>query len=395
MNIALFERDVELGGIPRSCHFFFGMRDQKRIYTGPAYAKKLSSLIRSTSVKLHLGTMVLSVVPGISGEAHRIDVLSPEGLKSYSSRFVILATGCFESSRHARQIPGTRPSGIYTTGTLQQLVNLGRFEFRGRRAVIIGSELVALSSVLTLKKAGASVIAMVEEDPELHSYAYPAEAMARLYHFPIFKDTAVHEVFGDERVEGVGLLTGQRTFQMDCDMVIITGRFRPESTLIDNTPIQRDPASSGPSVNLDLMTSAPNILAAGNILRGADMHDLCALEGKLAAQSILRTLESDRIPAGPCFTIRAEPPIRYVVPQRINPRKIGKGRFCKLYPCPAFQLKHTRGNTIMEAVSGAERIWEGAFHKLIANSRYPLPVEKFRWNRADPYKEVTLKIAPC
>ena len=34
LKVALFERDDVLGGIPRSCHLFFGMRDRKRFYTG-------------------------------------------------------------------------------------------------------------------------------------------------------------------------------------------------------------------------------------------------------------------------------------------------------------------------------------------------------------------------
>ena len=43
LKVALFESEAELGGMPRSCHIFFGLRDRKRIYTGPAYAQKLDS----------------------------------------------------------------------------------------------------------------------------------------------------------------------------------------------------------------------------------------------------------------------------------------------------------------------------------------------------------------
>ena len=37
---------------------------------------------------------------------------------------MILATGCRERPRSARLVPGSRPEGVMTTGTLQQLVYL-------------------------------------------------------------------------------------------------------------------------------------------------------------------------------------------------------------------------------------------------------------------------------
>ncbi len=258
------------------------------------YARKLTDLIHKTPVEIHMGAMVLSVTPGGPGRLTastsclRRDT-SPMRLgPSFSPPAV--------SKIPARQdgFPGARPTGIFTTGTLQQLVNLGGLRLRARRAAILGSEHVALSSVLTLKRAGASIAGMVEEHQELHTYGYLAEAMGRLYRFPIHKDIAVGEILGNDQVEGLELVTrkGRESFRLDCDMVVVTGKFRPESPLIDNTPIEQDPSTFGPRVSMDLMTSVPDIFAAGNVLRGADMHDLCALEGRLAARNILKRMDS-------------------------------------------------------------------------------------------------------
>lgn len=395
LKIALFERNEQLGGLPRSCHVFFGMRDRKSMLTGPAYARKLSSLIRKTRLQIYTEAMVLDVVPGLPGEVHSLSVLSPQGLKSYKCRNIILATGCFESSRQARCIAGTRPAGIFTTGTLQELVNL-RHVRPGKHAVIIGSEHVALSSVLTLRRAGVSIAGMVEEHPELQTYPYAAAVMRLLYGFPIYKETLVQEILGNERVEGIELLKGesQKAFQLDCDTVIITGKFRPDSTLIENTPIEQDPLTLGPAVDMDLMTSVPNIYAVGNLLRGADMHDLCALEGKMAAQSILRRLISNDDGIEQWVSIRAESPIRYVVPQKLAPRQIRKGPLRKLFPWPAVQVGTTLKNGIIEVWAETEKIWEGRFGKMIANTRYPIPVERFDWNRVSSRSRLLIKIRP-
>jgi thioredoxin reductase len=338
--------------------------------------------------------MVLKVIPGSPGESHHLDVLSPQGLISYKSRFVLLATGCCESSRHERQIPGARPSGIFTTGTLQQLVNLDCLRFRDRRAVIIGSEHVAFSSVLTLRRAGVSIVGMVEQYPGLHSYPVLAETMKRFYDFPIYRDTSVVEILGNEQVRGVALFDNktQEVFQVNCDMVVLTGKFRPESALIENTSIERDPSSAGPVVNMDLLTSAPNIFAAGNVLRGADMHDLCALEGRLAARNILKRFTLSESATERWIPLRAEAPIRYVVPQKLDPLQIRKGFLRRIFPWPAIQIEFTLKNGSVTALSGTDRIWEGSFHKLIANHRYPLPVDRFDWNRVDSRYGIVLKI---
>ena len=65
------------------------------------------------------------------------------------------------------------------------------------------------------------------------------------------------------------------------------------------------------------MTSEPGIYAAGNVLRGADMHDICALEGRQATINILAHLRSGRPGNDRIVRIRALDPLRYAVPQKL------------------------------------------------------------------------------
>ena len=393
LMVVLFERERDLGGVPRSCHVFFGMRDRKRIYKGPTYARKLDHLARKTSAKIETQATVLRINVGSPGEPHEILVVSPDGLRSYKSRFVILATGCFEASRQARFIPGTRPAGVFTTGSLQRVVNL-QHQKPGKRALVIGSGKVALSSVMTLKAAGASVVGMVEEDSQLQTYPLAVKGISLFYRFPIYKATELKSIFGHERVEGVELMgtNDQKPFQIECDTVLITGKFHPDSQLLDTAPIGRDPLTSGPLVDMSLMTTVPNIFAAGNVLRGGDMHDLCALEGRMAAQTILRRLQSAEHEPDEVISIQTESPIRYVVPQKITPSKIKSHLFRWLFPGYSIQLERTLSNPCIEAWSGDGKIWEGSFRRLFGNSRISLPVDKFDWDRVDGNKGITLKV---
>lgn len=392
LNIALFESEAELGGIPRSAHIFFGLRDLKWIYTGPRYAQELSNLVRETPVQIHTKSTVLDIVPGNPGEGHQINVASPEGLDTYECQFVLLATGCYEGSRESRFIPGTRPAGIFTTGTLQKMVNLQRLR-PGKNALIVGSEHVAFSSALTLKRAGVSIVGMVEEDQALQTYPIVARAMSLWMGFPIYTGTSVEGIFGGRRVEGVKLVDGKNgeVFQLPCDTVVVTGKFRPDSALIFDSPVEEDPLTSGPIVDLSLQTSVPTIFAAGNILRGANMHYLCALEGRQAARSILRILKLPDLQTDEWIPIRVEPPIRYVVAQRIIPTEAKTHRASWFSPGVSIQLAHTIKNAVLDAFSGNGTLWRRSYSRLIANTTIPLPIEKFDWSRVDPGQGIALR----
>ena len=59
-------------------------------------------------------------------------------------------------------ISGPRPSGYFHDGDSTELVS--RYHLKpGKRALIVGSEIIALSCVLTLRRAGMSIIGLVEE----------------------------------------------------------------------------------------------------------------------------------------------------------------------------------------------------------------------------------------
>lgn len=393
LRIGLFESEAEIGGMPRSCHIFFGMRDMKRMYTGPTYARKLDFLVRKTSVDIYTNATVLKVVTGGQNESHRLTVSLPKGLKEFDSRFLLLATGCYERSRESRRIPGARSAGVFTTGALQQIVNLQHLK-PGKKAIVIGSEAVAFSSVLTLRRAGVSVVGLVDEDDVVKTYPIPAKVMSHAWGFPIYQGYKVDSIFGKKRVEGVELvsLKDNKPFRLGCDTVICTGSFQPADSLILDTPIEEDILTSGPTVDLNLMTTVTNIFAAGNILHGAYMHDICALEGKQAAHSILKKMKATQTEEEDSIRITAEAPIRYVVPQILPKSKVGRHRASVITPGVSVQLRSTIKKATLEAWSGQEKVWEDFYSRIIACSRIPIPIEKFEWRRVDPERNLILRI---
>lgn len=391
LRVALFEGDRHLGGIPGNCHAFFGMRDQKRLMTGPAYAKRLVKLAVESGAEIHCSARVLDIFPGREGKPHAIRVLSPKGLREYTCTCLLLSTGCFESPRAARQMPGSRPAGIFTTGTLQQLIRRRNWQ-PGERAVIVGSEAVSFSSALTLRQANVSIAGMIERESCIQTYPLPAKIMRAAMGFPIHCDTTVRRIIGNRRVEAVEFeqISSGTRWKTPCDTVIITGNFRPVSHLVEDSAIELDPCTKGPVVDMNYMTSASGIFAAGNILRGADMHDLCAMEGRAAARAIITYLEAGGGKKQIGIRMTTRYPIRYAVPQRISPDEIRKPCFPRCAPWPAIQAGKTMGRSALEARSGQSLIWSGVYRKIIANTRLPIRVDRFNWKKVDEDKGIEL-----
>ena len=143
-RVSVLERESVAGGIPRHCgHPPFGMREFGRILTGPRYADRLVKRALAKGVSVCTNTTVTSISSGPV-----LVVSTPDGVEEMRPRRVILATGVRETPRAARLTSGTRPLGVVTTGALQSSVYLGNGA-PCTRPVIVGSELVSYSALLT------------------------------------------------------------------------------------------------------------------------------------------------------------------------------------------------------------------------------------------------------
>ena len=132
-TVLVIEREAEPGGIPRHAdHQGFGLRDLRRVLSGPGYAARCADRASKAGAELLLRTQVT----GWTADG-ALEVTGPAGRSAIAARAIVLAAGCRERPRSARLVAGTRPQGVMTTGTLQQLVYLAR-ERVGTRAVVVG-----------------------------------------------------------------------------------------------------------------------------------------------------------------------------------------------------------------------------------------------------------------
>jgi thioredoxin reductase len=316
-DVLVIEREDQTGGIPRhSDHLGYGIRDLHRFISGPAYARRLTATARDAGA--HVQTE--AQVTGWDGE-RRLVVTSPQGRRGIEADAIVLATGARERPRPARRIPGDRADGVYTTGQLQNLVHLHNAGV-GRRAVIVGGELVSWSAVMTLREAGCSTVAMVTKYDRSESYAVFRAAGRLALRVPVVTNANVVQINGKHRVEYVVLEhtgTGKRQ-TIACDTVITTGDWIPDHELARLAHIDIDRGTLGPAVDGRLRTSAIGVFAVGNLVHPVDTADAAALDGQHVAASVRDHLNGlavqDHQFAVPLI---AGAPFKWVSPQRITP----------------------------------------------------------------------------
>jgi NADPH-dependent 2,4-dienoyl-CoA reductase/sulfur reductase-like enzyme len=312
-RVTVLEREVAAGGIPRHCgHYPFGMREFHRLLRGPDYAARLAATALAAGAVIRTRTSVTALKPG-----GIVEITDDEGPTVLSAQAVLLATGVRETSRAARLIGGEKPGGVLSTGALQGIVYLNH-QRPFRRPVILGSELVAFSALLTCRHAGIRPLAMIEPGPRITARS-PAVWLARLMGVPVRLQTDIAAIHGRTRVEGVTLVTPAGTEDMAADGVIVTGGFRPDAALLRGSHLEVDASSGGPLIDRWGRLSDPAYFAAGNILRGVETAGWCWSEGGRTAKAMDAALEG-RLPApGGARITLAHPALRLAVPQLSGP----------------------------------------------------------------------------
>jgi len=326
-KVVIADREPEAGGVPRHCvHTGFGLRDLHRVLSGPAYASAYSEAAVTVGADLRRGTTVTQLAGDLQAT-----LTSPAGIEQVRARAVLLATGCRERPRSARLIPGDRPTGVLTTGELQQRILLG--ERRPGRALIVGAEHVSFSAILTLVHAGSRVTALVTAEPRHQSYAaFRLGALAR-WRLPVWTSTQVTRIIGRDTLESVEVThlgTGS-VRRIECETLVFTGDWIADHELARTAGIAISAGTAGPVVDTALQTSVPGVFAAGNLIHPAETADVAALSGRHAARQIASFLRQPVVAGGRVEATRTAgsalagvpidvvAPLAWIAPNAVNP----------------------------------------------------------------------------
>ncbi|HQZ12645.1 MAG TPA: FAD-dependent oxidoreductase [Devosia sp.] len=306
-RVQIVEREARAGGIPLFCpHPTFGLTEFLRPMSGPRYAERLVAAVDPAQIATR------STVTAISRELE-VSVSTPEGMRTLRPQRVLVATGIRETPRSARLVSGDRPANVLTTGALQRMVASGeRLPFK--RPVVVGSELVSFSALLTLRDAGVAAVAMLEANDRITAQR-PGELVARLLlGTPVLTRTRLVSINSAPdnaaRMETVTVEGPQGQRDIACDAVIFTGAFVPEATVLAGWP-------GGTGVDQDWRLAEPRIYAAGNVLRSVETAAWSRREGVAAGKAIARDIASGMPPDFRTIPVTCTGPVALSVPAAI------------------------------------------------------------------------------
>jgi NADPH-dependent 2,4-dienoyl-CoA reductase/sulfur reductase-like enzyme len=319
-KVLIIERDRELGGILNQCiHNGFGLHEFKEELTGPEYATRFIEMAKEANIEYILNTMVLNI-----DEDKNIVALGENGLIDIEAKAVVLAMGCRERTRGAIDLPGYRPSGVYTAGAAQRFMNMEGYMV-GKKVVIYGSGDIGLIMARRMTLEGAKVQAVVEVNS--HSSGLTRNIVQCLddFNIPLLLQHGITYVHGKDRVEGVTIskldenrrpVEGTSKF-VECDTLLLSVGLIPENELSEDTGVNLDNRTKGPIVNNKMETNIEGIFACGNVVHVHDLVDFVTREsriaGKNAALYVMNKTKNDKL-----IETKAGNGVSYIVPQHID-----------------------------------------------------------------------------
>ena len=322
-KVLIIERDNALGGILQQCiHPGFGLTRFKEELSGPEYYSRFVDEAKALGVETLLNAMVLEV----NAENKEVYCANGEyGMVLVQAKSVVLAMGCRERTRANIVVPGTRPSGLYTAGAAQRLVNRQNVMV-GKKVVILGSGDIGMIMARRMTLEGAKVVMVVELMDYLAGLTRNRVQCLDDFGIPLKLAHTITRIVGNERVEGVYVapvdenkkpITDREEF-VECDTVLFSVGLIPENELSKDAGVEMDKITNGPRVDQYMQTSKSGVFACGNVVHVNDLVDNVSVESEQAGRYAAKYANGG-FPAPKktvvCATGRN---VRYVCPHKIS-----------------------------------------------------------------------------
>ena len=319
-DILIIEKNAYLGGILNQCiHNGFGLHEFKEELTGPEFMTRFSDKVKELKIDYRLESNVIS----ISDDKVVTYTNAKEGLVEVKAEAIILTTGCYERNAGAIQIPGDRPSGVYTAGQAQLYVNCYGY-LVGKRVFILGSGDIGLIMARRMTLEGAKVLGVAELMPYSAGLNRNIVQCLKDYDIPLYLSHTVKQVIGDSHLQKVVIAKVDEKMQFipgteiefECDCLLLSVGLLPNVDLFNKLPLSFS-KTRGAKVTQAMESEIPGIFSAGNVLHVHDLVDYVVEEAREAAEGAVSYLHGELTRKGHVYDVNPGVGINYVVPQKL------------------------------------------------------------------------------
>ncbi len=294
-SVIVLEREQEAGGILNQCiHNGFGLIRYQKELTGPEYAGLAINEALKNGVEIRTGRHVAKI-----SSAHEVVAYTRVGIEEYLAKAIILSTGCRERTRGNISIPGSRPSGVFTAGVAQNLVNRKNVMI-GKRIVILGSGDIGLIMARRLTLEGAKVLAVAEILSKPAGLARNVSQCVYEFGIPLYVNTTVSNIIGKKRLEAVEISDVDENRKVisgigriiECDTLILSVGLIPENEVAETVGVRLLP-DNGVDTDQNLQTSVGGIFSCGNSRHVMDLADYVSEQGEMAGRNAVHLIKGE------------------------------------------------------------------------------------------------------
>lgn len=319
-DILIIEKNNYLGGILNQCiHNGFGLHEFKEELTGPEFMSRFSKKVNELGIEYRLNSNVLN----ISNDKVVTYTNSKEGVVEVKADAIILSAGCYERNAGAIQIPGDRPSGVYTAGQAQLFVNCFGY-LVGKRVFILGSGDIGLIMARRMTLEGCKVLGVAELMPYSAGLNRNIVQCLKDFDIPLYLSHTVKKIEGKSHLEKVTIAKVDEKMNFiegtemtfDVDTLLLSVGLLPNVDLFNKLPI-RISRTRGAVVNQAMESDIRGIFACGNVLHVHDLVDYVVEEAREAAEGAVQYLNGELKHEGHVYEVSPGNGIGYVVPQLV------------------------------------------------------------------------------
>ncbi len=373
-SCVILEREGRLGGILNQCiHNGFGLQMFNEELTGPEYAKRWIDLVEGDKrVGVSLNSFVDEIQKTENG--FRVFAYSPQGLIEIECGAVVMALGCRERPATAIEMKGSRPSGIFSAGCAQKLINVYGKKV-GNKVAILGSGDIGLIMARRLICEGAEVVGIYEIMPQSGGLARNITQCVRDFDIPLKLSTTVTRVEGENRLTGIYVAPVNEKLQpimelekfVECDTLLVSIGLIPENEIADKFNLERIPATGSFAVDEFFQTSMDGLFCAGNVLHVNDLVDNVSREGQTAGY-FAGLFALGKRPKGKRIAITFDEHIKYTAPKYVYK----SGGTVKV----SFRVNKNYKKVVIRAYSGGEEISKRPCPAVIAGEMQTIEIDK-------------------
>lgn len=297
----VIERETRSGGILKQCiHDGFGLHRFNERLTGPEYAERFLREALDKNIEILNNTFVTKIEKKQKGFLLAL-VNSRSGVFHIFVKAVIFANGCRERTDKQIHIHGTRPSGIYTAGSAQYMINMQGW-MPCKKCVVLGSGDIGLIMSRRLTLEGAEVLGVYEAKDSPSGLTRNVIQCLEDFDIPLHLSKTVTEVYGQDKLEGVKIqsvddrlvpIAGTEEI-VECDCLILSVGLIPENELAKSLDIKMDGHTKGPVVDQNLMSLTDGVYSCGNALHVNDLVDYVSESGEIAARNAVTYVNSHK-----------------------------------------------------------------------------------------------------